>query len=146
MGDHLFAERGQYAKAVNWAEQARVTAGATASVRTRATQLQQPDEAGDLMVSSLGADPDGDGLVDRLLAFGARSVGLRDATGADLWSSGERLAGRAAALDPAAQRAAATMGGLRPTSLALGEAGGARFLAAVLEGPGAVVALDLTAG
>ncbi|MGD2018829.1 MAG: esterase-like activity of phytase family protein [Planctomycetota bacterium] len=109
-----------------------------------ATQLQQPDEAGDLLVSSLGADPDGDGLVDRLLAFGARSVGLRDAAGADLWSSGERLAGRAAALDPAAQRAAATMGGLRPTSLALGEAGGARFLAAVLEGPGAVVALDLT--
>ena len=106
--------------------------------------LQQPEQAGDLQVSSIGSDGDGDGLVDRLLAFGARSVGVRDASGVEVWSSGESLVRRTATLDPAAQRAAATMGGPRPLSLALGEAGGAPFLAVALEGPGAVAALDLT--
>ncbi|MDG1985393.1 MAG: esterase-like activity of phytase family protein [Planctomycetota bacterium] len=108
-----------------------------------ALQLQQPDQAGDLMVSTVGNDPDGDGLTDRLLAFGARSIGLRDADGSEIWSSGQRLAARAAALDPAAQRANATMGGLRPIKLALGEVGGVPYLLAVMEGPGAVAAFDL---
>mgnify|MGYP001038364185 CR=1 FL=1 len=109
-----------------------------------ALELQQPDEAGDLMVSTVGADPDGDGLVNSLLSFGARSIAVRDAAGAELWSSGQRLAGRAAELDPAGQRAAATMSGLRPVALALGEAGGVRYLAASLEGPGAVAAFDMS--
>ena len=109
-----------------------------------ALQLQQPQEAGDLLVSTVGSDPDQDGLTNSLLAFGARSIGIRDAEGAEVWTSGQRLVGRAAALDPEGQRAAATMSGLRPVSLALGESGGVPFLAAALEGPGAVAAFDMS--
>ncbi len=107
-------------------------------------QLQQPDVAGDLMVSTVGADPDEDGLVNALLSFGARSIAVRDAEGAELWSSGQRLVARAAELDPIGQRAAATMSGIRPVALALGEVSGVRYLAAALEGPGAVAAFDMS--
>jgi len=67
-----------------------------------ALELQQAADAGDLMVSSVGSDPDGDGLVNALLAFGSRSIGIRDADGAPLWETGQRLVGRAAELDPSA--------------------------------------------
>lgn len=109
-----------------------------------ALQLQQAADAGDLLVSTVGSDPDGDGLTNALLAFGARSVGIRDADGQELWATGQRLVGRAAELDPAAQRAAATLSAVRPISLGLGETGGVPYLVAALEGPGAVAAFDMS--
>ncbi|MGB0330241.1 MAG: choice-of-anchor I domain-containing protein, partial [Planctomycetota bacterium] len=109
-----------------------------------ALALQQGAEAGDLLVSSVGSDPDGDGLVNALLAFGSRSIGVRGADGAPLWETGQRLVGRAAELDSSAQRTAATLSAVQPVSIALGEASGVPFLAAALKGPGAVAAFDLS--
>ena len=109
-----------------------------------ALQLQQAADAGDLLVSSVGSDPDGDGLVNALLAFGSRSIGVRDADGEPLWQTGQTLVGRAAELDPSTQRAAATLSAVQPVSIALGEAGGVPFLAAALKGPGAVAAFDMS--
>ncbi|MEM1448853.1 MAG: hypothetical protein AAGI22_07055 [Planctomycetota bacterium] len=110
-----------------------------------AAALQQPDVAGDLFVSDLGADSNGNMLVDRLQSFGARSIGVLDGAAAPLWSSGERLVARAALERPDLQRAAATESGIQPRAVAITSdvPGGAPVLVTALQGAGLVVAHDL---
>ncbi|MEM9800756.1 MAG: esterase-like activity of phytase family protein [Planctomycetota bacterium] len=113
------------------------------TVFPNAASLQTPPVAGDLFVSELDADLDGNGFVDRLQAFGARSIGVRDAGGAPLWSSGERLVARAALESPAAVRASATSNGIEPRAVAVATVAGRRVLVTSLAGAGVVVAHDL---
>ncbi|MEM9380134.1 MAG: hypothetical protein AAGB93_09330 [Planctomycetota bacterium] len=110
-----------------------------------AAALQQPEVAGDLRVSSLGSDENGDMLVELLQAFGSRSIAVHDGAGAPLWSSGERLVARAAEERADAVRAGATERGIQPRAVAVTSAvpGGAPVLVTALQGAGLVVAHDL---
>ncbi|QDV05926.1 hypothetical protein Poly30_14290 [Planctomycetes bacterium Poly30] len=113
-------------------------------VFTNASTLQNPTVAGDLRVSRVGSDLDDDGLVDTLLAFGGRSISLRSRGGDALWRSSRSLERRAFEVKPALVSSAATLYGIRPSSLALGSIGGVRVLAAGLEGAGTVMLYDLS--
>jgi DNA-binding beta-propeller fold protein YncE len=53
--------------------------------------LQDDDALGRLNVSSVGGDTDGDGDVDRLLAFGGRSIAIWNANGELVYDSGDAL-------------------------------------------------------
>lgn len=53
--------------------------------------LDVDDDLKQLKVSSVGGDADGDGDVDRLLAFGARSLAIWDAEGKLVYDSGDAL-------------------------------------------------------
>ncbi len=57
----------------------------------QAAELQRPDRLGRLWVSTVDADPDGDGDIDSLCVFGARSFSIRDAQGGLLFDSGDAL-------------------------------------------------------
>ena len=54
-------------------------------------KLQADDRLGRLKVSSVGGDTDGDGDVDRLLAFGGRSLAIWNADGELVYDSGDAL-------------------------------------------------------
>jgi DNA-binding beta-propeller fold protein YncE len=54
-------------------------------------QLQADDRLGRLIVDRSGGDTDGDGDVDQLLAFGARSMAIWDADGAKVFDSGDAI-------------------------------------------------------
>jgi DNA-binding beta-propeller fold protein YncE len=54
-------------------------------------KLQAPDRLGRLKVSRVGGDTDGDGDVDRLLAFGGRSLAIWTAKGELVYDSGDAL-------------------------------------------------------
>jgi hypothetical protein len=56
-----------------------------------AARLRQDAHLGRLQVSRIGADADGDGDIDRLLAFGARSFSIRRADGGLVHDSGDAL-------------------------------------------------------
>lgn len=61
------------------------------TVFPNAATLQLEPALGRLTVSTVGADTDTDGDVDRLLAYGGRSMSVWSADGALLWDSGDRL-------------------------------------------------------
>jgi DNA-binding beta-propeller fold protein YncE len=53
--------------------------------------IQDDDQLGRLKVSRVGGDTDGDGDVDRLLAFGARSAAIWNARGELVYDSGDAI-------------------------------------------------------
>jgi hypothetical protein len=106
--------------------------------------LQDPSRAGNLAVSSIGSDVNSDGLVDRLLAFGGRSISVRDRVGRQRWRSSLALERRAFEEDASAVQASATQYGIRPSSLAVGDLDGVAVLAAGLEGASSVMLYDLS--
>ena len=114
------------------------------NVFTSPAELQDPLRSGNLRVSSIGSDVNSDGLVDRLFAFGGRSISARDRLGRQLWQSSIALEQRAFEESPSAVLGSATQFGIRPSSLAVGLVEGARVLAAGLEGGGAVMLYDLS--
>ena len=114
------------------------------NVFTSPAQLQDPLGAGCLRVSSIGSDANSDGLVDRLNAFGGRSISIRNRVGQEVWRSTRALERRAFEVSPDAVLGAATQYGIRPSSLAVGLVGGANVLAAGLEGGSSVMLYDLS--
>lgn len=57
-----------------------------------AATLQADDQLGRLQVTTqAGADTDGDGDIDQLLAYGSRSVSIRDGDGNLVWDSGSLI-------------------------------------------------------
>jgi hypothetical protein len=54
-------------------------------------KLQDDDRLGRLKVSRVGGDTDGDGDVDRLLAFGGRSLAIWNAAGELVYDSGDAI-------------------------------------------------------
>ncbi len=114
------------------------------NVIPNAADVQDPARAGNLAVSAIGSDANGDGLVDRLLAFGGRSISVRDRLGRQRWRSSMALERRAFEEDSGAVQASATQYGIRPSSLAVGDLGGVPVLAAGLEGASSVMLYDLS--
>lgn len=114
-----------------------------------AAVIQMPAVIGDLEVSTLGADANGDMQVERLYAFGSRSVAMFDADGAREWRSGGGLVLRSLASSPERVLGAASSRGIAPRAVAVGEVsaapGGAagQVLLTALGGAGIVVAHDL---
>lgn len=114
------------------------------SVFTGTPNVQDPAIAGNLLVSTVGSDVNGDGLVDRLLAFGGRSISLRERAGGEVWRSGLSLVSRAQELRPERVASAGTLYGVRPRSLAIGGVGADAVLAVALEEAGSVLLYDLS--
>jgi hypothetical protein len=112
-----------------------------------AATLARDDRLGRLRISRVDGDPNGDGLYERLIAFGGRSVFLARGDGSVVWDSGDRLERRVLARQPeraARLDAAAEDAGLAPQSLALLELGGVRLLVVGCAGSGSLAAYDLS--
>ncbi len=85
-----------------FAEEARVSSLALdPAVFPDAAVLQTNAQLGRLTVTTAGADRNGDGLVDRLLAFGARSFSIWTDDGRQVFDSGDALEKITAAALPA---------------------------------------------
>jgi DNA-binding beta-propeller fold protein YncE len=117
-------------------------------------RIQSPDRLGDLRISKVGADTDGDGDVDRLYTFGGRSFSILSTDGKLVYESGdafERIVARVlpegfnssnVANDSFDERSPHK--GPEPEGLAVGEAAGRTFLFVSLERVGGVIAFDVS--
>ena len=93
---------------------------------------------GDLTVSLLDSDRDGDGLVDRLAIFGGRSLSVADADLAVRWTSAADLIDRAREARPGRVDGAATTSGIEPRALARAVVGGHEVVVTAYQGAGLV--------
>jgi DNA-binding beta-propeller fold protein YncE len=119
-----------------------------------AAALQPRTALGPLVVSEVGADPDGDGDYDRLLAFGARSLAVWTPALDLVAETGEALERLAAARQPKQFNAEPRTGafdrrsnfnGPAPRSVAVAALEGGPTLAFVaLQGIGGIVTFDLS--
>lgn len=117
------------------------------AVFPNAATLSREEELGRLRISRVDGDLDQNGLYERLLAFGGRSVFVADLEGHVVWDSGDRVDRRVDVRQPdrrARLDAAAPLAGLAPRSLAVVELGATRFLVAACAGSGSLAAFDLT--
>lgn len=115
--------------------------------------LQAPEVLGRLGISVPSSDTDGDGDLDRLWAFGSRSVSIFDATGALVWDSGDAMEQVTAAAFPADFNATndenATFDdrsdnkGPEPEGLAVGDAFGTQYVFVGLERIGGLMVWSL---
>jgi 2',3'-cyclic-nucleotide 2'-phosphodiesterase/3'-nucleotidase/5'-nucleotidase len=123
-----------------------------------AAWLQRDANLGRLQVSRIGADPDGDGDVDRLLAFGARSFSIRRTDGRLLHDSGdalERLTARDAVYAPAPNLfntpddensfdGRSDARGPEPAGLTVGRIGNRTYAFVALRRPSVIATFDVT--
>lgn len=112
-----------------------------------ALALSRPDHLGLLRISRVDGDPNQDGLYERLVAFGGRSVFLARPDGSLAWDTGDRLERRVVARQPErAVRldAAARTAGLAPQALVLAPLAGGTFLVVGCAGSGSLAAYDLS--
>jgi hypothetical protein len=119
-----------------------------------AEALQRPEALGRLRVSTVHADPDGDGDVDALYGVGARSVSLWSVDGLRLWDSGEDLERAVLETTPrwfnagdgvdAAADERSDRSGPEPEGCTVGLYNGRVYGFVGLERPGGVVVYDLT--
>lgn len=66
-----------------------------------AATLQAPEKLGRLRTTTVGTDTDGNGLVDRILSYGARSFTIWNSAGELVWDSGSEIEATLAELYPA---------------------------------------------
>ncbi|MEO5343660.1 MAG: choice-of-anchor I family protein, partial [Gammaproteobacteria bacterium SHHR-1] len=90
---YLFANEGDSRDYDGFSEEARVKDLTLDPTRfADAASLQADDQLGRLQVSTEGgADSDGDGDIDQLLAYGGRSISIRSADGELVWDSGSLI-------------------------------------------------------
>lgn len=130
---------------------------ATADPRTARDAIAAPANLGRLQVSRPACDPDGDGVAERLVAFGGRGITIWkvvDGIPTVAWDSGnlvertvaERMPGahNGDGKKPGSTDARSTSRGPEVEGLALGTVGGRRVLFAGLERAGGVMAWDVT--
>jgi hypothetical protein len=118
-----------------------------------AAALQAPEVLGRLGVSVPSSDVDGDGDLDRLWAFGSRSVSIFDAQGALVWDSGDAMEQTTAQLFPLHFNATnddndsfdnrSDNKGPEPEGLAVGEAFGTQYVFVGLERIGGMMVWSL---
>ncbi len=118
--------------------------------------LQRPEQLGRLQVSGPACDVNGDGLAERLVAFGGRGITIWKVEGDAIrpaWDSGaefERAVARRDGMhnrdarEKASEDSRSTSKGPEPEGLALATVGGRTVLLAGLERPGGVLAWDVT--
>lgn len=114
-----------------------------------AATLKSSGNLGRLTVSAISGDTDGDGDLDRLDVFGARSISIwevnADNTIALVWDSGTLIDQTIAAIapDPAALEGRDDNKGAEPEHITLGEVGGQLYAFAGLERANAVMAFRI---
>lgn len=119
-----------------------------------AAELQQNANLGRLKLSSVGADPDGDGDFDRLFSFGARSFSIWTTDGRLVFDSGDAIETLTAAAYPADFNSDNEANGSfdsrsddkgpEPEGLALGRVCGRTYAFVGLERLGGVVVFDVS--
>ena len=123
------------------------------SVFPDAAELQKEENLGRLTVTTAGSDADGDGLVDRILAFGGRSFSIWTADGELVFDSGSALEQIVAATFPDDFNAdgendsfdtRSDAKGPEPEALAIGQIGDHIYAFVGLERIGGVVVYDIT--
>ncbi len=106
-----------------------------------------------LTVSTVNADLDGDGDVDQLLTFGARSFSIRDAAGNVVYDSGADFEQITAAAFPQFFNSDSNSNtfdtrsddsGPEPSAVAVGQVGDRTYAFTTLEGIGGVITYDIT--
>ena len=124
-----------------------------AAVFPNAAELQREENLGRLRVSTASTDTNGDGLVDRIAAFGGRSFSIWDAAGNLVFDSGDAVERITAGLLPDAFNGSGENEsfdsrsddkGPEPEALALGEIDGRTYAFVGLERIGGVMVWDIT--
>jgi hypothetical protein len=124
-----------------------------AAVFPNAAELQREENLGRLRVSTASTDTDGDGLVDRIAAFGGRSFSIWDAAGNLVFDSGDALERITAELLPDGFNSSGENDsfdsrsddkGPEPEALALGEIDGRTYAFVGLERIGGVMVWEIT--
>ena len=124
-----------------------------AAVFPNAAELQREENLGRLRVSTASTDTNGDGLVDRIAAFGGRSFSIWDAAGNLVFDSGDAVERITAGLLPDAFNSSGENDsfdsrsddkGPEPEALALGEIDGRTYAFVGLERIGGVMVWDIT--
>lgn len=123
------------------------------TVFPNATALKLDPALGRLTVSTVGADADSDGDVDRLLAFGARSMTVWSTDGSLVWDSGDRLEQETASKVPANFNSnndannkdnRSDNKGPEPEGVAVGQIDGRTYAFVGLERIGGMAVFDMT--
>ena len=118
-----------------------------------AEELQTPEILGNLEVSSIDGDPDGDGDFDRLFAYGSRSFSIRDRHGNIVFDSGDDFERITAELVPEIFNSNGTIdsfdersndSGPEPEGLVVGEVDGRTFAFIGLERTGGIMVYDVS--
>jgi 2',3'-cyclic-nucleotide 2'-phosphodiesterase/3'-nucleotidase/5'-nucleotidase len=124
-----------------------------ATVFPNAAELQREENLGRLRVSTASTDTDGDGLVDRIAAFGGRSFSIWDAAGNLVFDSGDAIERITAELLPDFFNSSGENDsfdsrsddkGPEPEALALGEIDGRTYAFVGLERIGGVMVWEIT--
>jgi len=124
-----------------------------AAVFPNAAELQRDEALGRLRVSTVSVDQDGNGLVDRIAAFGARSFTIWDTAGNVVFDSGSALERITAEVLPEFFNSSGENEtsdersddkGPEPEALALGELGGRVYAFVGLERIGGILVWDIT--
>ena len=118
-----------------------------------AAELQLPEELGNLEVSTIDGDLDGDGDFDQLFAYGSRSFSIRDSNGNIVFDSGDDFEQITAELVPELFNSNGTVdsfdvrsndSGPEPEGLAIGEIAGKTFAFIGLERTSGIMVYDIT--
>ncbi len=124
-----------------------------AAVFPNVAELQRDEALGRLRVSTVSVDQDGNGLVDRIAAFGARSFTIWDTAGNVVFDSGSALERITAEVFPEFFNSSGENEtgdersddkGPEPEALALGELGGRVYAFVGLERIGGILVWDIT--
>lgn len=124
-----------------------------AAIFPDAAELQRDEALGRLRVSTVSVDQDGNGLVDRIAAFGARSFTIWDTAGNVVFDSGSALERITAEALPEFFNSSGENEtsdersddkGPEPEALALGELGGRVYAFVGLERIGGILVWDIT--
>lgn len=118
-----------------------------------AVELQLPEVLGNLEVSTIDGDLDGDGDFDQLFAYGSRSFSIRDSNGNIVFDSGDDFEQITAELVPELFNSNGTVdsfdvrsndSGPEPEGLAIGEIAGKTFAFIGLERTSGIIVYDIT--
>ena len=118
-----------------------------------AAELQLPEVIGNLEVSTIDGDLDGDGDFDQLFAYGSRSFSIRDSHGNIVFDSGDDFETITAELVPEIFNSNGTVdsfdvrsndSGPEPEGVAIGEVEGRTFAFIGLERTGGIMIYDIT--
>jgi hypothetical protein len=124
-----------------------------AAIFPHAAELQRPENLGRLHVSTISSDSNGDGLVDRIAAFGGRSFSIWDTVGHLVFDSGDAIERIIADQLPGAFNSNNTNDsfdarsddrGPEPADVALGAIDGRTYAFIALERIGGVVVWEIT--
>ncbi len=151
---YITANEGDARDYTGFAEEVRLGAATLdPTLFPNAATLQNPANLGRLTISQTTSDKDGDGDIDRIEVFGARSFSIRDANGALVFDSGDQFEQITATLAPTlfnSEGATATFDGRsdnkgpEPEGVVVGVINNRTYAFIGLERVGDVIVYDVT--